>query len=85
MAAVMNGQGKGVAVTSPLLGLVVPFSLQERELDEAFSNIHEVDDMDGHDRMSYHSSQEMGKASISLPESVHVAYTQILKRPRSSR
>ena len=39
---------------------------QERELDEAFSNIHEVDDMDGHDRMSYHSSQEMGKASISI-------------------
>ena len=37
---------------------------QEREqLDEAFSNIHEVDDMDGFDRMSYHSSQEMGKAS----------------------
>lgn len=39
-------------------------SIQERELDEAFSNIHEVDDMDGHDRMSYHSSQEMGKASV---------------------
>ncbi|CAE7330466.1 unnamed protein product [Symbiodinium natans] len=40
-------------------------SIQEREqLDEAFSNIHEVDDMDGFDRMSYHSSQEMGKASV---------------------
>eukprot|EP00439_Symbiodinium_sp_Y106_P076051 s323_g15.t1 len=39
-------------------------SIKERELDEAFSNIHEVDDMDGHDRMSYHSSQEMGKASV---------------------
>jgi len=38
-------------------------SIQEKELDP-FSNMHEVDDMDGFDRMSYHSSQEMGKASV---------------------